>query len=253
VRLSRSYLLFAGVIVLLLVLRPLSTSANVPLVLLLAMGAAVLWFAGYYGLLYIRAKSVVVITESAMRQSASTLQPLAETDLGGDPFPPQSLYLVGGGAWGGTSISDKDALFVPKASTERFARKALLIYSPTQPIPGALLAGLAAHEHDQAVRTSFSGFIPKGDSLLHFSLLDSLHGQDSQRLREEQAFIVDKYARLMAETRRWAHQGGERFIKEIRVLAAAMRKSTPKETAKKLFFSSGDDETTKAADAERIK
>ena len=232
----KSYLSVGVLVLIMVALRPLSSSANFPVLLLLLIAAAVMWFAGYYGILYIRAKSFIVVTESSVRQSANMLTPLAETDFGGDPFPPMSLYLVSGGAALGTAISDKDALLVRKSSTERLGRKALLVYSPTQPVPGALLAGLAGHEHDQAVRSAFSGFVAKTGSLLHFSLLDTLHGIDSQRLREEQDFIINKHAPLMAETKRWAQAGSERFVKEIRGLASAIRKDTKSEKVGKLVY-----------------
>ncbi len=190
-----------------------------------------------------------------MRQSANDLHPLAESDLGGDPFPPMSLHLIGGGAALSAAISDKDALLVRKSATESFGRNVLIVYAPTQPLPGELLLGLAPAEADQAMRASHSGFIAKGaHSMLHFSLLDTLHGIDSQKLRAQQAFIVDKLARLMTETRKWVHQGSERYVKEIRGLAAAIRRETGREKVGK-FFSSKEAESTAvaAADRERIQ
>ena len=238
---------------LLFLTRGFFVSRTIPLILIMMPWIVVLWASAVYGLLYIRSKSPTVITESAVRQSTNDLHPLAVTDVGGDPFPPMALHLVGGGAWGGAAISDKDVMWVRKSAVETFGKNTLVIYAPTQPLPGSLFSGLAAAESDQAIRSNFSGFIPKGDSLLHFSLLDSLHGIDSQKLRAEQAFIVDKIARLMSETRAWVHAGSDRFIKQIRSLANAIRQDTPKEKAFKFLTASPEQEAASAADKDRIK
>jgi|SRR3990167_2570932 len=243
----------------LLLMKPMFRAINVPLVFIFLPFIVVGWAMVVYGALYWRAKSFIVVTESSVRQSANLLTPLAETDLGGDPFPPMTLQLVGGAAWKGGAISDKDALLVRKSAVERLGKRTLLIYSPTQPLPGELLLGLAPAEADQAMRAAHSGFVAKTDStaktgsMLHFSLLDSLHGIDSQKLRAEQAFIVDKIATSMSHTRRKVYQGTDYYIKKIRGLASAIRRETPREKLGGFFKPSADAEASAAADRERVK
>src|SRR3990167_1207339 len=239
----------------LLLMKPMFRAINVPLVFIFLPFIVVGWAMVVYGALYWRAKSFIVVTESSVRQSANLLTPLAETDLGGDPFPPMTLQLVGGAAWKGGAISDKDALLVRKSAVERLGKRTLLIYSPTQPLPGELLLGLAPAEADQAIRASHSGFVAKAGagSMLHFSLLDSLHGIDSQKLRAEQAFIIDTIATPMAHTRVKIYQGPDYYIKKIRGLASAIRRETPREKFGGFFKSSADAEAAAAADKERVK
>src|SRR3990167_3285181 len=239
----------------LLLMKPMFRAINVPLVFIFLPFIVVGWAMVVYGALYWRAKSFIVVTESSVRQSANLLTPLAETDLGGDPFPPMTLQLVGGAAWKGVAVSDKDVLLVRKSAVERLGRKTLLVYSPTQPLPGELLLGLAPAEADQATRASHSGFVAKAGagSMLHFSLLDSLHGIDSQKLRAEQAFIIDTIATPMAHTRVKIYQGPDYYIKKIRGLASAIRRETPREKFGGFFKSSADAEAAAAADKERVK
>lgn len=226
---------------------------GIPIALILLPWGFVAWALVVYGTLWTRAKSPIVLTESQMRNSANSLTPLGETTLGGDPFPPMSLYLVGGGAYAGFAISDKEPLLVRNSAVEKLNRKTLLVYAPTQPVRGEYLSGLAAAEHDQAVRASFSGFAPKAGSLLHYSLLDSLHGMDSQKLRAEQAYIIDKHAPLMTATRNWVHEGPKRFIKEMRALALAMRRDSPREKVGKFFSPSNEQKAAQDAERERIQ
>ena len=237
----------------LLLMKPMFRVIGVPLVFIFLPFILVGWAMIVYGTLYWRAKSFIVVTESSVRQSANLLTPLAETDLGGDPFPPMTLQLVGGAAWKGGAISDKDALLVRKSAVERLGKRTLLIYSPTQPLPGELLLGLAPAEADQAMRAAHSGFVAKTGSMLHFSLLDSLHGIDSQKLRAEQAFIVDKIATSMAHTRRKVYSGTDYYIQKIRGLASAIRRETPREKFGGFFKPSADAEASAAADRERVK
>ena len=239
----------------LIFLKPLFRVLPVPVVFVVLPFAVLGWSAIIYGALYWRAKSFIVVTESAVRQSANLLTPLAETDLGGDPFPPMTLQLVGGAAWKGAAISDKDVLLVRKSAVEKLGKRVLLIYSPTQPLSGELLIGLAPAEADQAMRASHSGFAakPGSNSMLHFSLLDSLHGIDSQKLRAEQAFIVDKIATTMAHTRRKVYEGTDYYIKKIRGYASAVRRETPRDKFGGFFKPSADSEAGAAADKERVK
>jgi len=234
-------------------MKPMFRTLNIPVVFIFLPFIVLGWAVTVYGTLYWRAKSFVVVTESAVRQSANLLTPLAETDLGGDPFPPMTLQLVGGAAWKGVAVSDKHVLLVRKSAVERLGKRTLLIYSPTQPLPGELLLGLAPAEADQAMRAAHSGFVTKTGSMLHFSLLDSLHGIDSQKLRAEQAFIVDKIATPMAHTRRKVYDGTDYYIKKVRGLAAAIRRETPREKFGGFFKPSADAEAATAADRERVK
>jgi len=249
-----TYIVAWGLVIIgLLAIKPMFRSIDVPIIFVLLPFVVVGWAMIVYGALYWRAKSFVVVTDSAVRQSANLLTPLAETDLGGDPFPPMTLQLVGGAAWKGGAISDKDALLVRKSAVERLGKRTLLVYSPTQPLPGELLLGLAPAEADQAIRASHSGFVAKAGSMLHFSLLDSLHGIDSQKLRAEQAFIVDKIATPMVHTRRKAYEGPDYYVKKIRGLAAAIRRETPREKLGGLFKPSADAEAAATADKERVR
>ena len=177
IRIPIYYLIWITMMVTLLLIQPFFRSFELPVMLPILPWFVLGWAVTVYGVLYWRAKSFVVLTDSSVRQSSNLLTPLAETDLGGDPFPPMTLQLVGGAAWGGGAISDKDAVLVRKSAVEKFGTKTLLIYAPTQPLPGELLLGLAPAEADQAMKASHSGFVPgKGGSMLHLSFLDSLHG-----------------------------------------------------------------------------
>lgn len=260
-QIPRSVIWFIVFVIAIFAFRGLAVAVNspwadlwgIPIAFILVPTLVALWAITVYGYLFVRAKSAIVVTDSQMRNSANDLHPLSETSLGGDPFPPMSLHLIGGGAYSGFAIADREALLVRRSATERLNHKTLLVYAPTQPVPGEWLAGLAAAENDQAVRAAISGFVAKGGSLLHVSLLDSLHGMDSQKLRAEQAYIIDKNAPLMAATRRWVHEGPKRFIKEMRALAAAMRRETPRERLGKFFAPSPEQEAAVEAERERIK
>jgi len=237
----------------LLLMKPMFRVIGVPLVFIFLPFILVGWAMIVYGTLYWRAKSFIGVTESSVRQSANLLTPLAETDLGGDPFPPMTLQLVGGAAWGGGAISDKDAVLVRKSAVEKFGTKTLLIYAPTQPLPGELLLGLAPAEADQAMKASHSGFVPgKGGSMLHLSFLDSLHGLDSQKLRSEQAAIVDEIGTPMMLTREKARMGQQYYIKRIRNMAAAIRRETPREKLGGIMRPSPEAEAQTQAEKERV-
>ena len=257
------YFWASGLIVLLLLADPIILFFNprwlglvdVPIGIFLFAGAVIAWVAGFYGHLYIRSLSPIVITESSIRQSSNVLHPLGEPDLGGEPFPPMSLYLVGGGADLGVAISDKDVLLVRKSAVERFGRKVLIVHAPVQPMPGAMLSGIAGYESAIAERAPHSGFAPKGKSMLLFSMLDSLHGLDSVRLREEQDFIVTKYARLLSEQKKWSLAGSKRFVQELRGLADAIRRQTPRQKISRFFSPPGsaDQQAQQEQDSERVQ
>jgi hypothetical protein len=227
---------------------------DIPVGFFFSLFVFAMYFMMYFGHLYVRSRSPIIITDSAIRQSANDIHPLAETDLGGDPFPPMALYLVGGGRDIGFAIADKDVMLVRKSAVEKLGRKVLIVHAPVQPMPGAVLAGLAGHESALAERAPHSAFAPKGRSMLLFSLLDSRHGIDSARLREEQDFVVKKSAQLNAETAKWSEAGSKRFVQELRGLALAIRKQTPRERLLSFFTTPkpGDEETQKQ-DEERMQ
>lgn len=235
-------LLFLAVLFFGVRVRPLSPAANIPVMLFILVAGALMWLSVYYGLVWLRAGSTVIVTESGLRESSAHIHPLASTDLGGAPFQPMSLYMTGGAAYAYVSYADRHALFVPKASVKRFGKRCLLVHAPTQPLPGTFLPGLAPHETDQAARSSHSAFVPKDTHFVHFSMLNSLAGLDSQKLRENQAHLVDKYARLHAETRKFSHLGSKRFLSELRGLAAAARARPVRERVGKFFAGKNKEE-----------
>jgi len=247
------YIAWVALILIALFLQPAFRSFNLPVMLILLPWGILGWAVTVYGVLYLRAKSFIVVTDSAVRQSANLLTPLAETDLGGDPFPPLTLQLVGGAAWGGGAISDKDVMLVRKSAVERLGSKTLLIYAPTQPLPGELLIGLAPAEADQAMRASHSGFVAKAGSMLHLSFLDTLHGIDSQKMRAEQAYIIDEIGSPMAHTRDKARSGMNYYIKRIRGMAAAIRRETPREKLGGFLRPSVESEAASQAEKERVR
>lgn len=231
------------------------TQIEVPVGFFFLLMGVIFWASIYYGWMYVRARSPVVLTESGIRQSASGIAPLTETDLGGSPFPPMSLHLVSGGADIGIAIADRDVLLVRKSAIERFGRNVLVVHAPVSVVDGHLLTGLAGHEASLAERAPHSGFTPKSPkSKLLFSLLDSLHGLDSARLREESDFLISKYARIRSEQKEWSFLGSKRFVQELKGLAAAIHKDTSREKLSRFFGlgQRGDDELAREQDKERV-
>lgn len=211
---------------------------NVPLAFWVIVGGATAYVAMLYYNLYIRDRSKVVLTISGLRESASGLPPLAEAEHGGDPFAPMTVLNVGGGAASYFAIKDQHAVGAPRASFERLGDDVVIVYSPTQPVPGFFAIPLMGHQSDLLARMERSAFNvdPKSKSVLHYSVLDTLHGYDSEKLRQDQAFIINKFARSSGEDIVRSRLGWEAIVKDMRGLARGARDQTKREKLGKAFF-----------------
>ena len=204
----------------------------------------------------VRDAGKTVLMDSGHRESSHGLTPLSNVELGDDAWPPMQLYLVGGGSAYYFSIKDRNAVQARSSAIESFGEDVILVYAPTQPLPGYFVKALAPHEADQLEKANQSGFISneKSDSLLHYSLLDTLHGIDSQSLRQQQAFLVNRHGKAGSDEVVRVRKGREAIITDFRNLATAARSRTKKESI--LRFWRGEattDDIQKQADKERVQ
>lgn len=237
---------------------PLTTwNGNIPIMLFFIMGGVLMVMMNSSMRMMVRDASKTVLLDSGHRESSHGLAPLCDVDLGGEPWPPASLYLVGGGSAYAFSMKDKHAVQVRKSSIEKLGEDTLIVYAPTQPLPGYFVKSLAPHESDQLARANYSGFVAEKDteSILHYSLLDSLHGIDSQALRQLQAFIANRHGKVGADEAVRVRKGDRAIIDSFRVLAARARSRTKRESVAKFFNGGGgaaNEDLQANADKERV-
>ncbi len=230
----------------------------IPVTLFFVLFLVVGWLISVYFQLYVRDKSKTVITDSGLRESARGLTPKCDVDQGGEPWPAQEMYIVGGGAAAYFATRGKHALMARKTAIERLGEDTLIVYAPTQPLPGFFVKGLAMHEADQLARGNDTKFVAtvKSGSILHYSLLDSLHGIDSQALRQKQAFIVNRHGRSGAEEADRVRMGFGAIIQDFKGLAASARSQTKRESVRKFFTGparGSDTEDEQEADKDRVQ
>lgn len=228
----------------------------VPGALFLVEVIVVGYLVGVYGTLYVRDKSKIVIMDSGFRESARGLTPKCDVDEGGDPWPAQSVYVVGGAAAIGLAMRGRHAVQARKSAIERFGDNTLVAYAPLQPLPAFFMKGLAVHAADQLARSTDTKFNPTGGSksIVYYSLLDSLHGIDSEALRHQQAFIANRHGPSGADEIDRVREPGA-IANAFRRLAESARPPTKRDSLRKFFTGPNqvDAEADATADKERVQ
>jgi len=235
-KIPKSYFVFFFVIGIMLASRPLWIDVTIPVLPLVAIFMAGGYVASIYSIVYLRKNSPVVLIDSGVRESASLLKPLVSSSSMGGDFPPMVTFNVGGAAAMQAGYPNKNIVHVPKETVEWLNReKAVLIYSPAQPIDGRLMEGVAGADFDIALKAAHSGFLPKS-AFVYFSFLNSLRGEDTEEMKRAIDSAITKYAGPASEDRRRARLAGGAFIADLRAIQTAGNKKKPKDKITSFFM-----------------